>query len=144
LASESIAFVRHRLLGAGGRGILVLLDAAVRATMATEEHSPSANEPPASNDGAAALIQPPLPKAPDPPHVGIDLWERIKRHKVVEWTLAYAAFAFALLHATTLLSDALEWPHFIVRSFTLILVIATGRRASAVAIPQDLRRAGDS
>jgi hypothetical protein len=30
---------------------------------------------------------------------------RIKRHKIAEWTLAYAAFAFAALHGMTLLSD---------------------------------------
>jgi TolB-like protein/tetratricopeptide (TPR) repeat protein len=37
--------------------------------------------------------------------------------------LAYAAFAFAALHAATLLSDALEWPHAIVRALTLVLII---------------------
>ena len=50
-------------------------------------------------------------------------WARIKRHKVAEWTLAYAAFAFAALHAATLLSDALQWPHVIVRVITLLLVL---------------------
>src|ERR1019366_4747361 len=33
------------------------------------------------------------------------------------------AFAFASFHASTLLSDALEWPHVIVRSLTLVLII---------------------
>jgi len=91
--------------------------------MATEGHIPSPNDPPTSNAGEAAATQPPAATLADRPHGGIGLWERIKRHKVVEWTLAYAAFAFALLHATTLLSDALEWPHVIVRSLTLILAI---------------------
>jgi serine/threonine-protein kinase len=51
------------------------------------------------------------------------LWARIKEHKIAQWTLAYAAFAFASLHAATLLSDALEWPHSIVRAVTLLLMI---------------------
>jgi TolB-like protein len=51
------------------------------------------------------------------------LWTRIKEHKIAQWTLAYAAFAFALLHGATLLSDALEWPHAVVRVLTLVLVV---------------------
>src|ERR1035438_7137022 len=51
------------------------------------------------------------------------LWSRIKEHKIAQWTLAYAAFAFAALHAATLLSDALEWPHAIVHALTLVLII---------------------
>ena len=50
-------------------------------------------------------------------------WARIKEHKLAQWTLAYAAFAFALLHAATLMSDALEWPHAIVRVLTLLLMV---------------------
>jgi hypothetical protein len=42
-----------------------------------------------------------LPLAPSP-------WARLKDHKVAQWTLAYGAFAYALLHGATLLSDALE------------------------------------
>jgi TolB-like protein len=120
---ESIVGGCHRLIGFGGRSMLVFLAAKSRATMATEGHIPSPNDAPTSNDGEAVLVQPTPATLPDPPHGSSGLWERIKRHKVVEWTLAYAAFAFALLHATTLLSDALEWPHLIVRSLTLILVV---------------------
>jgi TolB-like protein/Tfp pilus assembly protein PilF len=50
-------------------------------------------------------------------------WARIKEHKIAQWTLAYAAFAFALLHGATLMSDALEWPHAVVRVLTLVLVV---------------------
>jgi TolB-like protein/Tfp pilus assembly protein PilF len=38
--------------------------------------------------------------------------------------LAYGAFAYALLHGATLLSDALEWPHVIVRVLALLLLMA--------------------
>lgn len=51
------------------------------------------------------------------------IWARIKQHKIAEWTLAYVAFGFAFLHGVTLLSDALEWPHIVVRSVTLLLIV---------------------
>jgi TolB-like protein len=57
------------------------------------------------------------------PHAHVSVLARIKEHKIAQWTLAYAAFAFAALHAATLLSDALEWPHIIVRSVTLLLIV---------------------
>ena len=47
-----------------------------------------------------AVVQPP----PDP------FWARIRRHKVVEWTLAYLAFGYALLHGVQMLGEAFEWP----------------------------------
>jgi hypothetical protein len=46
--------------------------------------------------------------------------------------LAYVAFAFALLHGATLMSDALEWPHVIVRALTLVLVIRDGARTTLI------------
>jgi hypothetical protein len=62
----------------------------------------------------------------------MSLWTRIKEHKVAQWTLAYVAFAFALLHGATLMSDALEWPHAIVRALTLVLVIRDGARTTLI------------
>ena len=38
-------------------------------------------------------------------------WEALKRRKLVQWTLAYAAAGYALLHGTEMLSNALQWPH---------------------------------
>ena len=72
---------------------------------------PSTSEPP-STDAVPA----------SEPHAHVSVFARIKEHKIAQWTLAYAAFAFAALHAVTLLSDALEWPHSIVRSVTLLLI----------------------
>jgi len=75
------------------------------------------------------------PKVPpmDPPavveadalqaHGREDVWHRIKEHKVVQWTLAYAATAYTLLHGTEMVSEALEWPHVIARILTLVLVV---------------------
>jgi TolB-like protein/Tfp pilus assembly protein PilF len=51
------------------------------------------------------------------------LWPRIKEHKIVQWTVAYVAFAFVALHGATLLSDALEWPHAVVRLVTFLLIL---------------------
>lgn len=76
----------------------------------TAVHSPS--EPP-STDAVPA----------SEPHAHVSVLARIKEHKIAQWTLAYAAFAFATLHVVTLLSDALEWPHIVVRSVTLLLIV---------------------
>jgi TolB-like protein/Tfp pilus assembly protein PilF len=51
------------------------------------------------------------------------LWGRIKHHKVVEWTLAYIAFSYALLHGAEMLSDAQEWPRAIVRVLSMALIL---------------------
>jgi TolB-like protein/Tfp pilus assembly protein PilF len=50
-------------------------------------------------------------------------WERIKSHKVVQWTAAYVATAYVFLHGVEMVSGALSWPHFIVRVVTLILLL---------------------
>jgi TolB-like protein len=59
------------------------------------------------------------------PHAPVQtgIWERIKAHKVVQWTLAYAAAAYTLLHVTEMISEAMEWPHLIARVLTLALVL---------------------
>jgi adenylate cyclase len=41
------------------------------------------------------------------------LWEKIQKHKVVEWTLAYVAAGFALVHAVEMGSHAFEWPRIV-------------------------------
>jgi adenylate cyclase len=79
-------------------------------------------------DGEAGTVAVPAGGAPVAAEVAetswlVGLWSRIKEHKIVQWTVAYAAFAFVTLHAATLVSDALEWPHVIVRALTLILML---------------------
>jgi TolB-like protein len=51
------------------------------------------------------------------------LWQRLKDHRVVQWTLAYAAVAYTVLHATEMVSEALEWPHWVARVLTLLLLL---------------------
>jgi adenylate cyclase len=52
-----------------------------------------------------------------------DVWERIKHHRVVQWTLAYLALAYTLLHGAELLGNSLGWSHGLLRLFTLLLIL---------------------
>jgi TolB-like protein/Flp pilus assembly protein TadD len=54
---------------------------------------------------------------------GESIWSRIRRHKVVEWTLAYVAFGYALLHTVEMLGEAFEWPLVIPRLTVFGLVL---------------------
>lgn len=72
------------------------------------------------------------PESPEQPKVSTphpaapwtrDVWERIKRHKVVQWTLAYLALAYTLLHGAELLGNSLGWSHGLLRVFTLLLIM---------------------
>jgi TolB-like protein len=51
------------------------------------------------------------------------LWERLKHHKVMQWTLAYAAAAYTLLHGAEMVSNALHWPELVVRITLVVLVL---------------------
>jgi len=51
------------------------------------------------------------------------VWDRIKQNKVVQWTLAYLAVAYTLLHGGEMLASSLGWPHSLLRLFTLILIL---------------------
>ncbi|MDE2136956.1 MAG: TIR domain-containing protein [Gammaproteobacteria bacterium] len=51
------------------------------------------------------------------------VWARIKAHKVLEWTLAYAAAAYTLLHVVEMLVNAFDWPHLVARIATLLLAL---------------------
>lgn len=53
----------------------------------------------------------------------ISPFERIKRHKVVQWTVAYGAAAYMFLHGIEMISGALGWPHLVVRIVTLLLLL---------------------
>jgi TolB-like protein/tetratricopeptide (TPR) repeat protein len=50
-------------------------------------------------------------------------WQRLKEHKVIQWTLVYVAAAYTLLHGAEMLSDAQEWPHVIVRVLSMALIL---------------------
>jgi adenylate cyclase len=63
--------------------------------------------------------------APPPGRAGFleSIWERIKAHKVVQWSLAYLAVAYTLLHGAEMLTNSLSWPHAWLRVFALLLIL---------------------
>jgi serine/threonine-protein kinase len=60
---------------------------------------------------------------PEPSDWLADVWRRTKEHKVVQWTLAYAAFGYATVHGMHMAREAFEWPLTVTR-VTLLLVLA--------------------
>jgi len=62
------------------------------------------------------------PVTPDP-SLGETVWARIRGHKVVEWTLAYVAFGYALLHGVQMLRETFEWPLLVPRLTVFGLVL---------------------
>ena len=63
--------------------------------------------------------------SPRPGRAGFfeSIWERIKAHKVVQWSLAYLAVAYTLLHGAEMLTNSLSWPHAWLRVFALLLIL---------------------
>jgi TolB-like protein/Tfp pilus assembly protein PilF len=79
-------------------------------------------EPDATPDRVASSPAPP----PDTePFVATfhRMWGRLKAHKVVQWTLAYLAIAYTLLHGAEMLAGSLSWSHGFLRVFTLVLIL---------------------
>ena len=48
---------------------------------------------------------------------------RLKQRKLVQWALAYVAFAFALLQGTDVVAHQFGWPDGSQRGITLVLII---------------------
>jgi TolB-like protein len=72
---------------------------------------------PAGPEAVAARPSNPPSRSSEP------VWDRIKRHKVVEWTLAYVAFGYALLHGVQMLRETFEWPFLVPRLTVFALVL---------------------
>jgi len=75
----------------------------------------------------------PAPEKRQPPSAAVagdaqspaseSVWQRLRRHKVAQWTLAYAAAAYTLLHVVEMVTEAMDWPHFIARILTFVLAL---------------------
>jgi TolB-like protein/tetratricopeptide (TPR) repeat protein len=52
-----------------------------------------------------------------------DLWQRIKEHKVLQWSLTYFGASLALAHAQDLLSHTYHWPEFVGRLLIGVLIV---------------------
>jgi TolB-like protein/Tfp pilus assembly protein PilF len=61
--------------------------------------------------------------APPEPALALDFPTRLKESKVAQWTVAYAAFAFAALRGVALLIDAFALPHELLRSSTIAMLV---------------------
>ena len=87
----------------------------------TEESVPHDEVPPREAERSACVASPVTagPSPADP------IWARIKRHKVVEWTLAYVAFGYALLHGVQMLRETFDWPFLVPRLTFFGLVLGT-------------------
>ncbi|HJU25861.1 MAG TPA: tetratricopeptide repeat protein [Rhodanobacteraceae bacterium] len=53
-----------------------------------------------------------------------ELWQRLRQRKLVQWAIAYAAFAFALLQGLDVVAQRFDWPAATERY--LILALAVG------------------
>jgi len=54
---------------------------------------------------------------------GNNLWDRLRRRKVVQWGIAYAAGAWGLLQVLQFLADTYDWPVQVLRLVTLAFAI---------------------
>ena len=52
-----------------------------------------------------------------------DLWTKLKQRKLVQWAVAYVAFAFALLQGIDIVAQQFGWPAAVQRGITLALVL---------------------
>ena len=69
-------------------------------------------------------IAPPAPhSAPRDTPLLVRFWQRLKSHKAIQWTLAYAAGAFALLQAADIVAGAFDWSRLTVRVLTLLFAM---------------------
>ena len=62
---------------------------------------------------------------PKPPPVDrlSQLWRRVNEHKIVQWSVAYIAVAYAVQHAVVLTGEAFEWPPAVLRVSMLLMVL---------------------
>jgi TolB-like protein len=50
-------------------------------------------------------------------------WQRVKEHRIAQWTAGYVAVAYGIQHAVTLTSEAFDWPHIVTRISMLFLIL---------------------
>src|SRR5438445_13321698 len=62
------------------------------------------------------------PKQPQLDRLSL-LWRRVNDHKMVQWSVAYVALAYAIQHGVILTSESFEWPKAVARISMLLLVL---------------------
>jgi hypothetical protein len=74
--------------------------------MASEVHVPPKDALTPGLPERPVVLASPILHSASPSSQGPDgFWDKIKRHKVVEWTLAYVAFGYATLHGSEMLRE---------------------------------------
>jgi len=60
-----------------------------------------------------------------PPHIDrlSGLWRRVYDRKIVQWSVAYVALAYAIQHGVVLTGEAFEWPHAFQQISMLLLAL---------------------
>ena len=90
--------------------------------MADETAEESGTMSAGNDEKAPGAKSPPARPPAEQPTPALDFLERLRQHKVAQWTLAYAAGAYTLLHAVEMVSSALSWPHLVISLTTLALL----------------------
>jgi TolB-like protein len=78
---------------------------------------------PGEGSGARAVSEPAAQPVTPESQAADSIWDRIRRHKVVEWTLAYLAFGYALLHGIQMLRETFDWPFLVPRLTVFALAL---------------------
>ena len=74
---------------------------------------------------------------------GEGTWAELRRRKVVQWGIAYAAGAWGLLQVLQFLAEAFEWPSQTLRLATIALAIGLPAAAAFFSLGESsLVRAG--
>src|SRR5512145_1272014 len=51
------------------------------------------------------------------------LWRRVNEHKIVQWSVAYIAVAYAFQQGLVLMGGAFDWPEAVLRASMLLMII---------------------
>jgi TolB-like protein len=78
----------------------------------------------ATETSTPSEAQPSVVAADPPASAATGTWERIKEHKILQWTLAYLGAALALAHGADLLGHAYHWPEIAQRLLLGVLIVA--------------------
>jgi len=82
----------------------------------------NAKQPAVSEDSAASADSAASNEASGS-HWLAGIWQQAKEHRVVQWTLAYAAFGYTTLHGMQMAREAFEWPLAVTRVTLLIALL---------------------
>jgi TolB-like protein len=51
------------------------------------------------------------------------LWQRLKDHRIAQWTVGYIAVAYGIQHGVVLTTESLDWPHSVERVTMIAFVL---------------------